>query len=318
VGGVHRWKRLYATGLAAGDVAAKAAILAQAGLLPYTRDFQVNGDAKGVARSKISRRRIWKRKARGAVAAAIGVISLDGRWIESHTIETTRWTIATRLDPVLKIAQVSDLHVVRFRQREREAVRILEEERPDAVLVTGDSVGDGFHYDQAHAVLSAIAATRPPLGAWVVNGNWETMDPVENEHEFYQTTGLRFLPNRGVLLRPGVWLAGLDDPSTGEPDLGRALQGAPADAYVIAMFHSPAYFAGTSGRYDLALAGHTHGGQVNLGIRPFWLPRGSGRFLKGWYEERGSRMYVSRGVGWSHVPIRVNCAPEIPIFTIGG
>ncbi len=299
-------------------MAAKAAILAQAGLLPYTRDFQVNGDAKGVARSKISRRRIWKRKARGAVAAAIGVISLDGRWIESHTIETTRWTIATRLDPVLKIAQVSDLHVVRFRQREREAVRILEEERPDAVLVTGDSVGDGFHYDQAHAVLSAIAATRPPLGAWVVNGNWETMDPVENEHEFYQTTGLRFLPNRGVLLRPGVWLAGLDDPSTGEPDLGRALQGAPADAYVIAMFHSPAYFAGTSGRYDLALAGHTHGGQVNLGIRPFWLPRGSGRFLKGWYEERGSRMYVSRGVGWSHVPIRVNCAPEIPIFTIGG
>ncbi len=254
----------------------------------------------------------------GAVAAALGVISLDGRWIEPNSIETTRWTIANGLDPALKIAQVSDLHVVRFRRREREVVRILEREQPDAVLVTGDSVGDGFHYDQTHAVLSAIAATRPPLGAWVVNGNWETRDPMENEREFYETTGLRFLPNQGTLVRPGVWLAGMEDPLTGEPDLEQALQGAPPGAYVIAMFHSPEYFDETAGRYDLALAGHTHGGQVNLpGIRAFWLSPGSGRFLKGWYEERGSRMYVSRGIGWSHLPIRVNCSPEISIFTIG-
>lgn len=272
----------------------------------------------GAGRRNISKYRKWKRFAWGTLAAGLGVISLNGRWIESNEVEVTRWKVPKRLDPPLKIAQVSDLHVIRFRRREREVVRILEQEQPDVVLVTGDSVGDGFHYDRAHKVLSAIAATRPPLGAWVVNGNWETLDPMQDEWEFYESAGLRFLPNGGVLLRQDVWLAGLEDPATGEPNLEQALHGAPAGAYVIAMFHSPGYFDKTAGRYDLALAGHTHGGQVNLPrIQPFWLPRGSGRFLSGWYEKGGSRMYVSRGIGWSHLPIRVNCSPEIPIITIG-
>ena len=47
------------------------------------------------------------------------------------------------------------------------------------------------------------------------------------------------------------------------------------------------------------------------------LPRGSGRYVAGWYAERGSRMYVSRGIGTSVLPIRFRCAPELPIITVG-
>jgi predicted MPP superfamily phosphohydrolase len=272
----------------------------------------------GRAQGGILRGWNWGRIGWGLLAAAVVFLAVEGIWIEPNSVQVTHWTVEDRLYPPLKIAQLSDLHVVHFGRRERDVVEILKSERPDVVLITGDSVGEGLHFDRVHEVLSAIAATRPPLGVWVVRGNWENWHPVRHERQFYQTAGVHFLVNQGALIRPGVWLAGLDDPWSGHADLDEALRGAPPGAYVIALFHAPAYFDEEAGRFDLALAGHTHGGQVRLPfIRPFWLPGGSGRFLAGWYARRGSRMYVSRGVGWSHFPIRLNCPPEIPIITVG-
>jgi predicted MPP superfamily phosphohydrolase len=249
---------------------------------------------------------------------ALCALTIDGVWIEPNAIQVTHWTVGDRLYPALKIAHLTDLHVVHDGRRERRVVAILKQEQPDVVVITGDSVGAGLHYDRVHKVLSAIAATRPPLGVWLVRGNWENWHPVRHEREFYRSAGIHFLLNRGVLLRPGVWLAGLDDPWSGHANFERAMEGAPAGAYAIVLFHSPAYFDEIAGRFDLALAGHTHGGQVHLPfIRPFWLPGGTGRYLEGWYRMRGSRMYVSRGVGWSHLPIRLNCPPEISMITVG-
>ena len=77
------------------------------------------------------------------------------------------------------------------------------------------------------------------------------------------------------------------------------------------------FFDTVAGRVPLVLAGHTHGGQVRLPLIPtLWLPRGSGHFLAGWYAERGSRMYVSRGIGTSVLPIRFRCPPELSIITV--
>ena len=260
----------------------------------------------------------WGRFGWGLLAAAVVFLAVEGIWIEPNSVQVTPWTVEDRLYPPLKIAQLSDLHVVHFGRREREVVEILKRERPDVVVITGDSVGEGLHFDRVHEVLSAIAATRPPLGVWVVRGNWENWHPVRHELQFYQTAGVQFLLNQGALIRPGVWLGGLDVTRSGHCDIVHARRRAPPGAYVIALFHAPAYFDEEAGRFDLALAGHTHGGQVRLPfIRPFWLPGGSGRFLAGWYARRGSRMYVSRGVGWSHFPVRLNCPPEIPIITVG-
>lgn len=250
--------------------------------------------------------------------AAVCVLAIDGVWIEPNSIQVTHWNIEDRLHPPLKIAHLSDLHVIRFGRREREVIAILRAERPDLVVITGDSVGEGLHYEAVHEVLAAIAQTRPPLGVWLVRGNWEIWHRVKHEQQYYESAGIHFLVNSGALIRPGVWLAGLDDPWNGYAEPHRALAGAPAGAYVIMLFHEPEYFDEIAGQFDLALTGHTHGGQVSLPlIGPFWLPAGSGHYLAGWYAERGSQMYVSRGIGWSHLPIRINCPPEIPIITLG-
>jgi predicted MPP superfamily phosphohydrolase len=100
--------------------------------------------------------------------------------------------------------------------------------------------------------------------------------------------------------------------------LDEALHEVPQDVYTILAFHAPGFFDQVAGRVPLTLAGHTHGGQVRFPLVPvFWLPRGSGRYLEGWYGADDSRMYVSRGIGTSTLPIRFLCRPELAIITVG-
>jgi len=62
---------------------------------------------------------------------------------------------------------------------------------------------------------------------------------------------------------------------------------------------------------DLVLSGHTHGGQITfLGIVPF-KPQGSGKYLKGWYKEDKPKMYISKGIGTSILPIRFGARAEM-------
>ncbi len=85
---------------------------------------------------------------------------------------------------------------------------------------------------------------------------------------------------------------------------------AAADLPRILLCHNPSFFAESAGRVALQLSGHTHGGQVNLGIRPadYLLPGG---WVAGRYDERGSALYVNRGFGTVGPPARIGARPEV-------
>lgn len=252
-----------------------------------------------------------------AVAAlAVFACANDALFIEPYHIEVTHSSISAPLSHPLKIAELADLHTSGLGRRERQLLRLLDGEHPDVIVIAGDTVTSGPHrYDNICPLLSRLHA---PLGVWLVRGNWENDHPLRNERAFYSGLGIHFLLNEARPIRSGVWLAGLDDPSTGRPNLEAALTTVPPDVYVIAVFHAPGFFDKIAGRVPLALSGHTHGGQVRLPFVPvFWLPRDSGRFLEGWYTERGSKMYVSRGIGTSILPIRFLCRPELSIIILG-
>ena len=69
-------------------------------------------------------------------------------------------------------------------------------------------------------------------------------------------------------------------------------------------------------RFDLCLSGHTHGGQIAFwGWAPF-RPVGSGRFVTGFYDVPGCRLFVSKGVGTSVLPVRWGVAPEVVVFDL--
>jgi uncharacterized protein len=249
-------------------------------------------------------------------AAVAGlVVAVDCFLVEPYRIEVTRSSVQAPLTRPLKIAHLSDLHTSGLGRRERKLLSLLDAEQPDVIVITGDTVTWGQRYNGIRPLLARLHA---PLGVWLVRGNWENERPLHTERAFYSQLGIHFLLNEARPIRPDIWLAGLDDPSSGTPNLDAALSTVPQGAYVIAAFHAPAFFDNVAGRVPLVLAGHTHGGQVRLPLVPvFWLPRGSGRFLEGWYAERGSRMYVSRGIGTTFLPIRFRCPPELSIITVG-
>ena len=254
----------------------------------------------------------------GVAALALALIGLVlyAFAVEPYWIEVTYHQIEAPIPSPLKIAHLADIHTQGFGNRERTLLRILERERPDLIVVSGDTVVDGGTYEMCRTVLSRL---RAPLGVWVVRGNWENWRPVTNERAFYQSTGVNFLLNENRQIgNRNLWIVGLDDAMSGRPDLETALAGVPPQAFTIALFHSPAYFDRIAGRCHLAFAGHTHGGQIKFPwLGPLWLPAGCGRYLAGWYEQQGSRMYVNRGIGTSIIHARFLSRPEIAIITVG-
>jgi uncharacterized protein len=240
---------------------------------------------------------------------------IDSIFIEPFRIEVTHFDVQAPLAAPLKIAQLSDVHTHGMGRNERRALEILAEEKPDLIVVTGDCLGNSAgNYQMCKEFYRQLHA---PLGVWVVRGNWENDVPVHRERVFYAESGVHSLVNANASPRADFSLIGLDDLASGKPRLEAALSGVPTGAYRIALFHSPAYFDRIAGRVNLCISGHTHGGQVRLPfMKPLWLPTGCGRFVEGWYEEEGTRMYVNRGLGMSNLPIRFLCRPEITFFTL--
>jgi hypothetical protein len=132
-----------------------------------------------------------------------------------------------------------------------------------------------------------------------------------------QRAGVDVLVNesRHLNTRAGpVRLYGMDEPNTGQPQA----PGWPAEPVPsLVLMHSPLGLELLRGaEFDVALCGHTHGGQVALpGGVPVVLPRGSGdrRYARGEFRLPGnsSRMIVSRGVGMSDLPVRLFAPSEV-------
>lgn len=258
-----------------------------------------------------------KRIVLALVLAALVLFFAYSLWIEPFRVEVVHTSVQGNVATPLKIAQLSDLHTHGVGARERRVLDILDDEKPDVVVVTGDSLGGyGGTYAMVQEVFQQLHA---PLGVWVVRGNYENWRQMQHEHSFYANAGVHLLLNSGTLLRNDVWLAGVDDPYTGKPSIEGALTGAPPGVYEILLFHSPAYFDRVAGHVDLCLAGHTHGGQVRPPfLPPLWLPKGCWPYVAGWYEAKGtkSKMYVNRGIGTSLMPIRFNSRPEVTILKV--
>lgn len=267
----------------------------------------------------LTRKPIGRRILRGLLGVALlGALALGyAALIEPGWIEVTHHRVALAgFGKELKIAHLTDLHIREWGRREQKLLRLLEEEKPDLIVITGDTSSPGVT-DEVRAQL--LSKLRAPLGVYATRGNWELWAPMEDEEGLYRKAGIQVLLNGSQKVADSVWLVGLDDALAGEPDLSQAFTGLPPGAPCVALFHSPAIAGELGGRCPVALTGHTHGGQVRLpGVGALWLPPGSGPYEAGWYDVKGTRMYVSRGLGNSILDVRFLCRPELAIITLTG
>jgi predicted MPP superfamily phosphohydrolase len=224
--------------------------------------------------------------------------------------------------PPLRIAFASDFHAGATTHRRvlEAACTAIADERPDLLLLGGDFVTTRAGYiDQLAPLLADIPA---PLGKFAVFGNHDVRANLGVLRRDLGAAGIRVLENEVVSLpepHRDVSILGLDDPIWGQPEYREM----PQASVRIVLMHAPDGLITVGDRhFDLALCGHTHGGQIAIGGLKPYMPQGrlSRDFAAGLYRlgPDGERaLIVSHGVGCSTVPIRLGARPQVHLLTLG-
>jgi predicted MPP superfamily phosphohydrolase len=233
-----------------------------------------------------------------------------------------------RTAPGFRIVQLSDLHLQDDGQHEKSLASQVKELNPDLVVLTGDMIDR----PDALPLLQSFVDDLGSIPLFAVPGNWEHWSDVEFSSlraVIERRLGNQLLLNGHASFTKGkqtIQLIGLDDFTAGNPDLSlleRMEYLRNRDASTVILQHSPGFFDLPEVRrimgpnnFTLCLSGHTHGGQITIaGWAPF-TPRGSGRFVAGFYDVPGCRLYVSRGIGMSIISARLGSRPEIAVFDL--
>jgi hypothetical protein len=228
--------------------------------------------------------------------------------------------------PALRVAFASDFHAGPTTHADvlRRACDALAAAAPDVLLLAGDFVE--LHAKHVDRIVPLLAAIPAPLGRFAVLGNHDLMGDDRYVAERLRAAGIQLLTNRAVALpapHDDVWLCGLDDPTRGVARPECSLDGASGTRVVL--MHSPDGLLTIGERpFDVALCGHTHGGQVALpGGKALIVPEGelSGEFMRGLYclgPDGRRALLVSRGVGCSTIPVRLFARAEVHLCTLVG
>jgi len=283
----------------------------------------------------------WRTVSRGSlVLAGLTLFPLPlfawATFVEPYRLEVVHTTVPIAAERAperpLTIAVLADIQCVEITDHERSAVNAAMEARPDLILLPGDFVQVGRHRlgEIGPSFRALIAELQAPLGVYCVQGDCES---VEDLRTLFAGTHVRFLDDEVVHLEHAgrrialggvrLWsetprarrvLASMEEEHADTPELRLVVAHRPD---VVLQLPIPT-------RVDLLIAGHTHGGQVQL---PFVgpplvlsrIPRSIG--AGGLHEVDGRRLYVSRGIGWEHghAPrVRLGCRPEVSILTLVG
>jgi predicted MPP superfamily phosphohydrolase len=219
----------------------------------------------------------------------------------------------------VRIAHLTDLHVGMLTPDRKilRAIELAQAAKPDLVLLTGDFVCYSPKFVGRLAELTrGISAP-----VYAVLGNHDYWTDGEGVRLALEKNGYAVLRNghSEIMLRHApLSVVGIDDAITGHSDPRRAFRGVRKHGSRIVLTHVP-NLADRAAEYghSLILAGHTHGGHVNIPkITAGIAKRLGNRYLAGFYRVGDSLLYVNRGVGSSSVPIRAGAPSEAAIFTL--
>jgi predicted MPP superfamily phosphohydrolase len=225
----------------------------------------------------------------------------------------------------LRVAVLTDLHVGSPHHGIETLRRIVARTNaldPDVVLLLGDLVIQGVvggSFVAPEDITRELAALSSRLGTYAVLGNHDWWLDAARVAAALRAVGVVLLEDSAASVG-GLWLAGVSDYWEGRHDVQAALRGVPEEAPVIVFTHNPDIFPDVPAHVELTVAGHTHGGQVNLPLigRPI-VPSDYGqRYAAGHVIENGRHLFVSTGTGTSILPVRFRVPPEIVLLRLRG
>lgn len=226
----------------------------------------------------------------------------------------------------LRLLQVSDIQISQD-YPESELTKIvtkINEQKPDIVVFTGDLFDIYSEYHPVEEVTEALAQIQAPYGKYAIWGNRDYGGGADREYRnILSDSQFVLLENEShtIDLDNGktIVIAGLDDALLGNPDIKKTEESLTQNAdYRILLLHEPDLTDNfSSDCADLALAGHSHGGQVKLPYLQIFTTSLAEKYINGFYKVNGIELYVNTGIGTSHIPARFMVPPKLAVFDIG-
>lgn len=247
----------------------------------------------------------------GAACTAVPFATVaDARWVEPTWMKV-RHVRMGQDRPAARFVHFSDLHYKGDRAYAESVVKTINSFSPDFVCFTGDIMEQARFLPEALEILSGI---KSPVFGVPGNHDYSSGASFEVIGEGFAATGGAWLLDEQLTVANGkINLMGI----TCRRFYG-ALSPLNPDVKNILLMHYPAWIEQQGDRrYDLALAGHSHGGQVRL---PFYgalvLPYGVGQYDLGLFQTKAGPLYVNPGIGWSYYDVRFNCRPEVTVIEV--
>ncbi|MFB6262374.1 MAG: metallophosphoesterase [Bradymonadaceae bacterium] len=264
----------------------------------------------------------------GLVAAGTYVYATH---VEPEMVRVRRHTLPVEnVEERVRIVHLSDIQTIDVGQRERRIFERIRRIDPDLVVHTGDVLAHPTRRE-LREVADMFATLDPPGGVLNVDGDADRALTDAEWEWFDRRAGTETLLDRRRTVRVGgtridvLGLSGLGSRTVERPAVDEWLESVdPADRHVhLVIGHAPDYMLELRGAdIDLALAGHTHGGQIRIPFYgpPVTLSEVPRSWARGVTRVDGTYLNVSAGIGAERAqglpPIRINCPPEFSVIDL--
>jgi len=253
-----------------------------------------------------------------------------GFFIEPKTLKTRHLTIETanNLEVPIRIALLSDIHIGGPHvpaSRVKTIVERVNDLNPDIILMAGDfihghhsrSEEDAAFNRQIENGLHELSNLNSQMGTFASIGNHDVWYDVIFVKNKLREAGLTVLENTAVILSNNLCVVGLADHDTQRED-PNAFKACVNGAAPIVIMHSPDSFLFLRSDTVLAVAGHTHGGQINIPLvgRRVTSTSSGRKYAYGLVDMNGIAAFVTAGIGTSILPARFRAPPEIVLIEL--
>jgi predicted MPP superfamily phosphohydrolase len=253
-------------------------------------------------------------------------MNFEAGWVQITRIDFRK--DRTSKNKCLKLLHLSDIHIEYLKVSVEKTRHIIDNEKPDAIIITGDHLISGKRAGEFISYLSFIMGDYP---TFICLGNHE-YKAFRNNHAGFlrflndiRKTGARLLINDTAPIyknKKRYDIIGLDDYREGIPDIETAMSSCSSDSVRIMIAHNPDQILEMSpGQVDYLFTGHFHGGQIRMPFRFELYIRRKDKLdkkgvIEGLHTIKGINMYINRGLGNSVVPLRFLARPEISVYII--
>ena len=256
-------------------------------------------------------------------------------YYENTTLQITNYSISSSKIPNefndYKIIQISDYHNERSNRLNKFLIEKLKNEKPDIIVITGDFIDPNrMHMEQSINFVKEIKGIAP---IYYVSGNHEAkISNYEKWKNLLEEQEVIILENETKIIEKEnskINIIGINDPKMAHEKsvknstiINKELEisNYNKDLFSILLSHRPEVFRTyVENNIDLVLTGHAHGGQIRIPFIGGIVAPNQGLFPKytsGLFTENNTNMIISRGIGNSIIPFRINNRPELVVITL--